>query len=174
MKVLLAPYSLSWPHDFEIESVALQRYISIPIKIEHIGSTSVVGLCAKPIVDILIGVAYESQLDMPIPEIQDLGYQYLPQYEDQMPFRRYFFKEISGIRTHQIHMVAYKSTFWVRHLQFRDYLRHHPTIRDEYAILKRQLAGRDWASTNDYADAKTDFIRRIEALAQTRSVEQYR
>lgn len=165
MKVLLTPYSPSWPHDFAVEKSLLQQHISLPVKIEHIGSTSVVGLCAKPIIDILIGIPQESQLDVPVLEIQELGYQYLSQYEDVMPYRRYFTKEKDAVRTHQIHMVAYKSTFWIRHLKFRDYLRTHAEVAEEYAMLKRQLVEQDWESINDYADAKTDFIRRIEAIA---------
>jgi len=131
------------------------------------------GLCAKPIIDILIGVGDKSQLDIPVPEIQDLGYQYISRYENEMPYRRFFLKEKDAVRTHQIHMVAYKSTFWVRHLQFRDYLRARSEIAEEYAVLKRQLAERDWESVNDYADAKTAFIRRIEAAAKNLDVEQY-
>ena len=166
MKVLLSPYCQFWPRDFEIEKLSLQQYISLPIKIEHIGSTSIIGLCAKPIIDIMIGVADESQLDVPVPEIQILGYEYISRYEDVMPYRRFFIKEKNSVRTHQIHMVAYKSTFWIRHLQFRDYLRAHSEIAEEYAALKRELAERDWDSVNDYADAKTAFIRRIESIAQ--------
>jgi GrpB-like predicted nucleotidyltransferase (UPF0157 family) len=173
MKVLLTPYSPSWPRDFAAEKLFLQEHVSLPIRIEHIGSTSVDGLCAKPIIDILIGVADESQLDIPVPEIQNLGYQYISRYEDVMPYRRFFTKEKNSVRTHQIHMVAYKSTFWIRHLQFRDYLRAHSEIAEEYAALKRQLAEQDWESVNDYADAKTDFIRRIEAAAKNFDIEQY-
>ena len=173
MKVLLTPSSPSWPRDFAAEKLFLQQHISLPVKIEHIGSTSIVGLCAKPIIDILIGVGDKSQLDIPVPEIQDLGYQYISRYENEMPYRRFFLKEKDAVRTHQIHMVAYKSTFWVRHLQFRDYLRARSEIAEEYAVLKRQLAERDWESVNDYADAKTAFIRRIEAAAKNLDVEQY-
>lgn len=173
MKVLLTPYSQSWPHDFAVEKLLLQQHISLPAKIEHIGSTSIVGLCAKPIIDILIGVPEEAQLNVPVPEIEELDYQYISRYEDEMPYRRFFIKEKNAVRTHHIHMVAYKSTFWIRHLQFRDYLREHSTTREEYAALKHQLAEQDWESINDYADAKTDFIRRIEAVAKTIGVEQY-
>jgi len=173
MKVLLTPYSPSWPSDFAAEKLFLQEHISLPVKIQHIGSTSVVNLCAKPIIDILIGVDDESQLDIPVPEIQELGYQYISRYEDVMPYRRFFTKEKNSVRTHQIHMVTYKSTFWIRHLQFRDYLRTHSEIAEEYAALKRQLAEQDWESVNDYADAKTDFIRRIEAAAKNLDIEQY-
>jgi GrpB-like predicted nucleotidyltransferase (UPF0157 family) len=173
MKVLLTSYSPSWPRRFETEKLLLQQHISLPVKIEHIGSTSIVGLCAKPIIDILIGVADGSQLDIPVPEIQDLGYEYISRYEDEMPYRRFFIKENKNVRTHHIHMVAHKSTFWIRHLQFRDYLRAHSEIAEEYAALKRQLAERDWESVNDYADAKTDFIRRIEVAAKNFTVKQY-
>jgi GrpB-like predicted nucleotidyltransferase (UPF0157 family) len=80
MKVLLTSYSPSWPRRFETEKLLLQQHIFLPVIIEHIGSTSVVGLCAKPIIDILIGVDDESQLDITVPEIQDVGYQYISRY----------------------------------------------------------------------------------------------
>ena len=63
-------------------------------------------------------------------------------------------------------MVAIGTEFWERHLRFRDYLRSHPEVRDEYDQLKTDLAQKDWASVNDYAQAKTEFIRRIEAEAK--------
>lgn len=113
----------------------------------------------------MIGVADESRLDVLVPKIQDVGYQYISRYEEEMPYRRFFIKEEDDVRTHHIHAVVYKSTFWIRHLQFRDHLRAHPETAEEYGALKRRLAERDWQSVNDYADAKTDFIRRIEAAA---------
>jgi GrpB-like predicted nucleotidyltransferase (UPF0157 family) len=166
MKVTLAAYSSTWPQLFDREKVLLSQATSLPVDIEHIGSTAVAGLIAKPIIDIMIGVPDFAQIDIPVPEIQALNYEYVAQYEDQMPFRRYFTKVQNGVRTHQIHMVAVKSTFWMRHLRFRDYLRTHPETAAEYAALKRELAKREWETANDYADAKTDFIRKIEAMAE--------
>jgi GrpB-like predicted nucleotidyltransferase (UPF0157 family) len=83
-----------------------------------------------------------------------------------MPFRRFFIKEQDGTRTHQIHMVGIGSEFWERHLLFRDYLRRNPGVAAKYAALKKKLAEREWGDVNEYADAKTEFIRKIENEAR--------
>jgi len=165
MKITLTDYSPDWPRRFEIVRLQLLQQISLPVTIEHIGSTAVPGLCAKPIIDIMIGVPALERIDEAVPEIEALGYEYLSIFEDQMPYRRFFRKWKGDIRTHHIHMVEAKSTFWNRHLLFRDYLRAHQEIAAQYATLKRDLATREWEDMNEYADAKTAFIRNVEACA---------
>ena len=134
---------------------------------EHIGSTAVAGLAAKPVIDILIGLADFGRANALVPSIESLGYEYVSQYETEMPERRFFRKERGGVSNphHMPTLVANGGEFWQRHLAFRDFLRAHPATADEYAALKRTLAERDWTDTNEYADAKTEFIRRIERLA---------
>ncbi len=133
--------------------------------VEHIGSTSVPDLAAKPIIDIMVGLTDFTQADGLVLHVQSLGYEYCSQFEVDMPFRRFFRKENAGVRTHQIHMVALNSEFWNRHLSFRDYLKAHPNVAAEYAMLKRKLAEQEWKDVNDYAAAKTEFIQSIEARA---------
>jgi GrpB-like predicted nucleotidyltransferase (UPF0157 family) len=137
--------------------------------IEHIGSTAVPGLAAKPVIDILIGLPDFDLADELVARIVSMAYEYVQQYETDLPLRRFFRKERDGVRTHHIHMVGIGADFWTRHLLFRDQLRAHPEIASEYAALKLALAKRDWQDVNDYADAKTDFIRCIEAEATRRS-----
>jgi GrpB-like predicted nucleotidyltransferase (UPF0157 family) len=152
---------------FEAEKRALFGALeSVDPVIEHMGSTSVPNLIAKPIIDIMIGLPDFSAADSLVPVIRHMGYTYYPQYEDVMPYRR-FFKKVNaeGETTHHIHMVQKDTEFWIRHLQFRDYLRLHSETADEYGLLKQQLAEQNWADTNDYADAKTDFIRAVEKKA---------
>ena len=117
---------------FEEEKQLLQAVLGeVSAKVEHIGSTSVDRLAAKPIIDIMIGLTDFSVADGLVPRIETLGYEYIKKYEDEMPFRRFFVKNLKGIRTHQIHMVEIDSEFWGRHLLFRDYLRHNPAIANE-------------------------------------------
>jgi len=165
MKITLTDYAPDWPQRFEAEKTLLRQHISQPAVIEHIGSTAIPGLCAKPIIDILIGVASLARINEAVPQIEALGYEYISAYEDQMPYRRFFRKWNNGIRTHHIHMVEEKSTFWNRHLSFRDYLRAHHDIAAQYGELKRALAEKEWDDMNDYADAKTAFIRDVEKRA---------
>jgi len=165
MKITIAEYSPLWPQMFEEEKTRLEQILPDSAVIEHVGSTSVPGLAAKPIIDIMVGLPDFAQADSLVPQVQSLSYEYVPQFEVEMPFRRYFRKETAGVRTHHIHMVATNSEFWNRHLSFRDYLRAHSNVAAEYAILKRKLAEQEWQDMNAYAASKTEFIRRIEAKA---------
>lgn len=165
MKITISDYSPTWLQMFAEEKMRLQKILLVSAVVEHIGSTSVSGLAAKPIIDIMVGLADFAQADALVPSVQSLGYEYVSKFEVEMPFRRYFRKDKATVRTHQIHMVALDSEFWRRHLAFRDYLKAHPSIAAEYAALKRKLAEQEWTDVNDYADAKTKFIQSIEARA---------
>ncbi len=166
MKIDIVQYDPKWPEMYE--SIKSQFYSSFGDKIaaiEHIGSTSVPGLGAKPIIDILLGVNKLKDAEDIIPNMEQLGYEYVFKYEDIMPERRYFVKWGSGKSLHHIHSVEINGEFWRRHLLFRDYLRVHDEIRDEYFVLKKRLSEIDWEDKMGYTDAKTDFIRKIEKKA---------
>lgn len=165
MKIIIAEYSSAWRQMFAEEKTRLQQILPASAAIEHIGSTAVPGLIAKPIIDIMIGLKDFTQADALVRHVQSLNYEYVSQFEDEMPYRRYFRKENSDVRTHQIHMVALDSEFWHRHLSFRDYLKANPNVAAEYATLKQKLAEQHWNDVNDYAAAKTEFIQSIEARA---------
>ena len=132
--------------------------------IEHIGSTSVAGLCAKPIIDILLGVHSLDDADSIVPNMIELGYDYISKYEDVMPYRRYFNKYENEVGKFHVHTVVIDSDFWNRHIKFRNILRKNENIRNDYCMLKKELAKKEWKDGNEYADAKTDFIRRIEKM----------
>jgi GrpB-like predicted nucleotidyltransferase (UPF0157 family) len=167
MKVTVVEYRPQWRKMFEHEKRILQIALGdIPAQIEHIGSTAVAGLAAKPIIDMMVGLEDFSIADKVVPKIEASGYEYIQKYEDEMPFRRFFKKEQDGIRTHNIHMVGNGGEFWGRHILFRDYLRQNPTVAAQYASLKKELAGREWEDVNEYADAKTEFIREIDDQAK--------
>lgn len=167
MKVTVVEYSPVWPELFAQEKHLLQEVLAnTGVVIEHVGSTSVVGLAAKPIIDLMLGLPDFSLADSLIPKITAQGYVYVSKYEDVMPDRRYFTKKQGQSTTHHIHMVAIGSEFWQRHLLFRDFLRQNPGAARAYAALKKELAQREWQDGNDYAEAKTEFIRSIEAQAR--------
>jgi GrpB-like predicted nucleotidyltransferase (UPF0157 family) len=165
--IILEPYNPSWAQLFEHEKMLLLAACqNWKISIEHIGSTAIPGIKAKPVIDIMLGVADLCLADLHLVAIiQSLGYCYLKQYEETMPKRRYFQKNESTVRTHQIHLVQHGCEFWERHLLFRDYLRLHPRVAQEYEALKIKLASQ-FSDTNQYAAAKTEFIRNIEQLAR--------
>lgn len=169
MKVAIVAYRPEWRALFEVEQRTLQAALGrVAAQIEHVGSTAVVGLVAKPIIDVMIGLEDFSLADQLVPEIEALGYEYVQKYETVMPFRRFFTKERAGARTHQIHMVGIGTEFWERLILFRDYLRRNGEAAARYAALKQELAARDWTDVNEYADAKTEFVRKIETEARRR------
>jgi GrpB-like predicted nucleotidyltransferase (UPF0157 family) len=116
------------------------------------------GLAAKPIIDLMPAVAggHPDDLDRCVAPIVALGYRYIPDYEDEMPYRRFFRVRAPG-RHHNVHLVELGGEFWTRHLAFRDVLRSHPDVAAEYAALKRSLALR-YDDVGDYTDAKAGFI----------------
>ncbi len=169
MTIELSDYNSSWPKIFNIERQLIST--DFPIKeftIEHIGSTAVPNLKAKPIIDILVGVsALPADITPTANHLKTFGYEYIEKYNLVMPDRRFFQKDTDGKRTYHIHTVAIRSEFWDRHLFFRNQLRANSTIRQQYQQLKMDLAKRQWNTGDDYADAKSDFIKSIEQRRQS-------
>lgn len=170
--IVIAPYDPAWPAMFEAEKAQILKAIGLWLEaVEHVGSTAVPGLGAKPVIDIMAGVRSLDEAVHCIGPLEALDYEYVPEFEDEMPYRRYFRKDTEGTRSHQIHMVVPGGEFWLRHLAFRDHLRAHPADRDAYHALKVALAERHVDDVGAYTDDKTDFIRGIEAqcgLTETR------
>lgn len=160
-------YDPSWPSVYEAEAARLASFFppgSIR-RIEHIGSTAVPGLAAKPIIDILVGVdEFSFVIDKVAPAIEAAGYDYFlrPAFGDEGPRYPWFIgREPSGGRVSHIHIVlANDESQWNRVL-FRDRLRRHPDIAREYGALKRDLAARFPDDREAYTLAKTAFITRV-------------
>ncbi len=159
MKITLSDYNPDWVTLFQKEKKLISDKLGDKIvTVEHIGSTAVAGLAAKPIIDILLGVKKISDADEFIPKMLELGYEYRNNFEHVMPYRRYFTKPDH----YHVHTVEVTSEFWRRHLLFRDYLRAHDNIRDAYYKIKKELAEHEWDDINDYALAKTEFIEKAQ------------
>ena len=157
-----------WPAMFEEEKVRILATIGPHVvAVEHIGSTAVPGLAAKPIIDILVGIRWLHDARLCIGPLAAIGYEYVPEYEDELPERRYFRKGPPGGRTHHVHMVEVMSDFWDRHLRFRDYLRAHPEEARRYDALKRKLAAKFGADREAYTNAKAEYVRSVEAKARS-------
>jgi len=164
-QVAVVAYDPLWPQRYEAARAAIGRALGPLVRgIEHVGSTAVPGLAAKPIIDIMVGVA-AGDLDRIIEPLVALGYEYNPDWEISMPLCRYFRRSApDGAPTYHVHVVPYGEEFWTRRLRFRDYLRTYPEAAQAYAELKKRLAGEHPGSL-DYTFAKTGFIRSIEARA---------
>jgi GrpB-like predicted nucleotidyltransferase (UPF0157 family) len=166
-KIVIVDYDPNWSYLFEMEKDRLNQSIGPwVLDIQHIGSTSVPGLGAKPIIDIMIGVKTLQDADTYcLAPISGLGYDYVKKYEDQMPFRRYFHKnQAENTLEYHIHLVESGSEFWERHIAFRDYLRMNKETARQYEELKRFLAPQ-FSDGNEYASAKTKFIKGVEEKA---------
>ena len=164
MKINIVPYNDEWPLLFEtIKKEIKKSIVDNDVIIEHIGSTSVKNLDSKPIIDILIGVG-SNGLDMYIKPIKNLGYTYIKDYEIETPNRRFFFYEKSKKRIAHIHLVKKNSRWFKRHLAFRNELRSNEIIRKKYQNLKNSISKKEWKNGNEYADAKTKFIRSVEKI----------
>ncbi len=155
--VTIRDYEPIWPAMYEAERRRIVEAIR-PwlVDIQHAGSTSVPGLAAKPVVDIMASVRSLDDDRHFVPAMQAIGYDYVPVYEDDIPDRRYFRR--GEPRLFHVHVTEHEGDFWKRHLAFRDYLRGHPEAAAEYATLKRELAGQHGSDRLGYVNAKTEFI----------------
>ncbi len=163
MKIEVIPYDLSWPAKFAAEKTEIIKSLGqIVVHIHHIGSTAVVGLAAKPIIDIILEVTSLDALDLQSSKLELLGYE--SKGEFGIPGRRYFPKG-KYYRTHQIHAFRESDEHVLRHLAFRDYLIAHPLISSEYADLKKDLAAICHDDIDIYCDGKDDFVKLHEKKA---------
>jgi GrpB-like predicted nucleotidyltransferase (UPF0157 family) len=151
----IVPYSPNWPLQFQDHASRIKTALgNVALRIEHIGSTSVEGLAAKPIIDMLVVVADPSQEDLYLPAMLSAGYELRvrePEFEEHRMFR-------TPKRDVHVHVFPPGSGEIERYLILRNCLRAMPDVRDQYANLKRTLSANDWKDMNEYADAKTSFI----------------
>jgi GrpB-like predicted nucleotidyltransferase (UPF0157 family) len=155
--VVIALYDPAWPAMF-----AAERAVIAPVlapwaagPIEHIGSTSVPDLPAKPIIDIMAGVSDLASSRPAIEALSALSYCYFDYKGDVM---HWFCKPSDQVRTHHLHLVPFESPLWRERLAFRDLLRADPSTRTAYRDLKQRLASEHRDDREAYTDAKTDFI----------------
>ena len=156
----VAPYDARWPAAFEQERAllaeALGPWLAGPP--EHIGSTAVPGLAAKPGIDIMAPVHTLAASRPAIEAARELGYVHYPYKPDVM---HWFCKPSAAHRTHHLHLVPLGSPLWRERLAFRDALRADPELRASYQALKLDLAQRHRLVREAYTDAKTPFIEQV-------------
>ena len=162
--VKVVEYTPDWSAAFEAEALLLEKAIGDNlVRLFHIGSTSVPGLKAKPIIDILPVVLDIERLDAKNGAFAAAGYEAMGEFG--IPGRRYFHKGGVG-RTHHVHAFQYDCVYPIlRHVAFRDYLRAHADVRDAYGELKTELAARFPNDIDGYCDGKDAFVKRVEAEA---------
>lgn len=163
-KVVVENYCEQWPEMFNQESRLLSSIFGEELlAIHHIGSTSVPGLKAKPIIDIMPVVKNIRSVDRYNEQMAGLGYEVLG--ENGLPGRRYFRKGGEN-RTHHVHVFQHDNLSEInRHLAVRDFLRAHPEKAEIYGNLKEKLAQRNPADIEAYMDGKDDFVKELEKKA---------
>jgi GrpB-like predicted nucleotidyltransferase (UPF0157 family) len=170
--IVVADYDPAWPAKFEQERATLRGVLgSLVVTIEHFGSTSVPGLPAKPIIDLLVGVRslIEARAHC-IEPLQALGYTYVPEYESWLPGELFFRKGMPGPWTHHVHIMEPSNPRWREFLLFRDYLRAHPKVASAYAERKRALAAEFADDIASYRTGKTAFVTAVMAKARAMPV----
>ncbi len=161
-EVIVVPYQTAWPIQFlEIASELVEVIRARGAQLEHIGSTAVPGLCAKPVLDVLLGVAELQSIKENMPHLRTLGYRYRPEYEAQLPERRYFVRDAAALPRVHLHVVLLDGDLWRAHIAFRDTLRRDESLARQYAELKWQLAKQYRHDKESYTEAKAPFIRQI-------------
>lgn len=135
-------------------------------RIEHIGSTAIPGLISKPTIDILLEVKRELKNEYIINNLKSINYHYIPKPENPPPHMM-FVKGYTeqGFKGQAYHIHVRYLGDWDE-LYFRDYLKKHPELTNEYGLLKMELAKKYRNDRDGYTEAKTDFIKRINILAR--------
>ena len=153
----IVPHDPAWADIFEAERLLIGAALVLPPdRIEHIGSTAVPGLGAKPIVDVMVGV--DSEVDYPpaVDRLAPLGYDHRG---ETVPGTLYNRKE--GPPRVNAHLCVFGGTFWVDHIRFRDYLRKNRETAREYELLKRSILAEVGQDPPVYNARKTSFIESV-------------
>lgn len=165
VSVVIADYDQKWPIIYEEEKAMILRAISSRVvAIEHIGSTAVLGLGGKPIIDIMVAVRRLADAEACVEPLRAIGYEYRP--EAGTTDRLFFNKGPPEAHRH-LHVTEEGSNSWREHLLFRDFLRNHPEVARQYYELKKGLAARFRSDREAYTEAKTSFINPVVDRART-------
>ncbi len=158
--VHLSDYNPHWEKQFEYEKNKILEVLDDKaVGIEHIGSTSIKELQAKPIIDIMVGVQDLEEVSNYITLLRQIDYEYVPKAE--FKDRKFFRKGSWGQGTSHLHICEIYGVEWTDKLLFRDYLRIHPEVAEEYASIKRVLASKHQLDRPTYTKKKEPFIKSI-------------
>ena len=159
------PHDPGWADMFAAEADAIKAaFGDLPVSLHHIGSTAIPGILAKPIIDMLCVAGSLDDVAASQDRLEALGYQAMGAHG--IEGRRYFRKtDVSGKRTHHLHAFRTGSRHIERYLAFRDYLKAHPEIAEEYSDLKATLLKGPDATREGYVDGKEPFFLRSEQAA---------
>jgi GrpB-like predicted nucleotidyltransferase (UPF0157 family) len=153
-----------WPSQANVELRRIAHGLGpLATRLEHIGSTAVPGLYAKPILDLLVSVAALEPHRRYVEPLERLGYLFVP--DPDSPDRRFFARPPERPRSHHVHVCAAGSHCELRHIAVRDFLRTHPDHAASYATLKRELVRRHAGDRPAYIAGKDSHVGELEARA---------
>lgn len=159
--LVLVPYDPAWPSVFQREAERITAAVGAQVlHVEHVGSTAVPHLLAKPVIDIGVAVSSDAAADACIAPLTALGYEYRGMHGDD-PARRYYVLNRDGRRVTQIHVYILPAQGWDETLRFRDALRADPQLRSAYAAEKQRVAESVAWNKMAYSVAKGPFIRGV-------------
>ncbi|GLB61812.1 MULTISPECIES: GrpB family protein [Bacillaceae] len=159
-EITIEEWHPNWSKQYENEKFKLKEILSEKvISIEHIGSTSIEGLVAKPILDIAIGVNDLEVVNEFIEPLKQIGYEFV--YHKEFPERRFFRKGKWRAGTHHLHFYQFEGEHWNNQILFRDYLRNNPDVMREYHQLKIDLARNYRFDRVAYTENKAPFIKKV-------------
>jgi GrpB-like predicted nucleotidyltransferase (UPF0157 family) len=165
-KVEIHDYDPEWPRLYEREAERIREALGGRVlRLEHVGSTSVPGLPAKPVIDMVLEVPDSSAEETYVPDLERAGYR-LQIREPEWFEHRLFKGPDTNVNLHAFSRGEAEIDAMIR---FRDHLRRQPGERELYAATKRELAAREWTYVQQYADAKTAVVREILARAEERA-----
>ena len=155
-------YSSEWPRHFsKLQKELAGAFTRTSVAIEHIGSTSIPGMAAIPIIDVVLGSRSWARAETIIDALHRLGFEYVHKHDDEFPMRRCFTRPASASPQVDLHAVETGSAFWAERLAFRDALRANPSLVAQYTELKRRLAAELHGDRPAYTAAKAPFIRSV-------------
>jgi GrpB-like predicted nucleotidyltransferase (UPF0157 family) len=169
--IIIVDYNPDWPRLASIESSNIMEAVGKDFitRIEHIGSTAVPGLCAKPTIDFLLEILEITNCNILIEQLQKIGYHFIPKHENPPPYMMFAkgYSE-SGITGQAFHIHVRYPGDWDE-LVFRDYLIKNISVTAEYSILKRKLAAEFKCDREKYTDSKSTFIKNTTLTARKKN-----
>jgi len=161
-------YNPTWPTLFTEERNRILEAVGQWVEeVEHVGSTAIPGLDAKPVIDLMVGLEDIAYAHSSVEPLTNLGYSYWA--EGAQPHHHLFVRFVDPVmsaRTHNLHLVEAGGQYWEERLLFRDYLRNHPETAKEYVQLKYRLASKHCVDREAYTAAKADFVSEVERRAE--------
>ena len=165
--VRLDPYTAGWSRLFQEEKARIQAAIGVHVlDIQHVSSTAIPGIVAKPIIDIAIAVESFEAAFVCVEPMERIGYEYTG--ENGIPRRHYFVKR-NPLTIHHVHVNEFHCRAWWDQVLFRDYLLEHSEALEAYMMLKKGLAEQFPCDREAYTDGKAQFIQHILCLARSKA-----